>query len=585
MSDDPWDACTRVIARLETRLKSAPDRALFLRTARELVDHLPAVSAVEMSCPDDPLDQPLCAVGDRPSRAADLRWDAPVTETSALSIQLWLRADSESDATTRGAIDEALPAMGGLLVGAIARIRLDEAEHELEAVSQLSARLFADDQSEARWHRIAVELGSSMRVDRLSLLVRRGQRFQLVGSSVQARFDPRADQVRQTQAVATSIDQQFGTAEHATVTLRGEDGDAIATFLQTGHSDELLATRLGAGQVLVIGEVFDADDRPAADVTTVRRQLFEAAIGEVLRSHHQGYFQRGRDWLSRRSNRWRIAAAAGLLAFLCLYPMTIRVAADGRIVPRTQYTVHAPVTGQIQRMACESGMQVSVGQVLCEFSSHDLDLQTTRLRGEWVAVQEQLQIAATRRGDDSSKDVASDRRVLEARLQGLEKQLSLLQQRQADLVVHSPIAGTVTLVTPDDVGQLQTPRPVHVGDSVIRVINQRDGYRVELDVPDQEIGYVLAAAARQADDPVACRFRIRSEPQRQRHGTLHGLDQVASLDRFGRLVVTASIRPDEQDATFAADAGVVGWIDCNRSAAGFVLCRKVIEQLRLWGWL
>ncbi len=265
--------------------------------------------------------------------------------------------------------------------------------------------------------------------------------------------------------------------------------------------------------------------------------------------------------------------------------MTIRVAADGRIVPQTQYTVYAPVSGQIQRMACEAGMQVSAGQVLCEFSSHDLDLETTRLRGERVAVEEQLQIAATRRGDDSSKDVASDRRVLEARLQGLEKQISLLQQRQADLVVHSPIAGTVTLVTPDDVGQLQTPRPVHVGDSVIRVINQQDGYRVELDVPDQEFGYVLAAAERQADDPVECRFRIRSEPQRQRQGTLTGLDQAASLDRFGRLVVTASIRPNEQDATFAADAGVVGWIDCNRAAAGYVLCRKVIEQLRLWGWL
>ncbi|MDV6033520.1 MAG: hypothetical protein F9B45_26205 [Phycisphaera sp. RhM] len=589
MSDDPWDACAVVIARLETRLKSAIDREVFPRTGGEFVEQLPAVAAVQISRLGDPTDQPLCTVGDRPSRTADLQWDAPVTDASALSIQLWLRRDSASDTTTRRAIEEALPAIGGLLVGAIARIRLDETENELDSVSQLSARLFDDGQWSERLHRIAIELGSSMHVDRLSLLLRRGSAFQLVGSSVQARFDPRADQVHQTQAIATTIDQQldqsFDAARHAAVTFRGEDGDAVATFLQTGHADELLAARLGAGQMLVIGEVFDADQRPSADLTPAQTQLFDAAIRDVLRSRCHGYLRRGRDWLGQRSIRWRVAAAAALLALLCWYPMTIRVAADGRIVPRTQHTLYAPVTGQIRRMACQSGMQVSAGQVLCEFSSHELDLQITRLRGESVAVQEQLQIAATRRGDDSSKDVASDRRVLVARLEGLDRQITLLQQRQADLVVHSPIDGTVTLVTPDDVGQLQTPRPVRVGDSVIRVINHQDGYRVELDVPDQEFGYVMAAAERQDDAPVECHFRIRSEPQRQRQGTLHGLDQAASLDRFGRLVVTASIQPKEQDTTFAAEAGVVGWIDCDRAAAGFVLCRKVIEQLRLWGWL
>ncbi|MCS7467875.1 hypothetical protein NZK35_14575 [Stieleria sp. ICT_E10.1] len=594
MSNDPWDACAVVIARLETRLKSAFDRGLFLRTGGELMEQLPAVAAVEIDCHGDPMDRPLCTVGDRPSRAADLGWDAAVTDASALSIQVWLRPDSASDTTTRRAIEEALPAIGGLLVGAIARIRLDETENELNLVSLLSDRLFDDGRwGDGRWgersHRIAVELGSLMQVDRLSLLLRRGARFELFGSSVQARFDPRADQVHQTQAIATTIDQQlnqpFDVPQHAAVTFRGEDDDAVATFLQSGHADQLLATRLGAGQVLVIGEVFDADQRRSADLTPAQRQLFDVAIRDVLRSRPHGYLRRGRDWLGQRSSRWRIAAAAVLLAFLCLYPMTIRVAADGRIVPRTQYTVYAPVTGQIQRMACESGMRVSAGQVLCEFSSHELDLQITRLRGESVAVQEQLQIAATRRGDDSSKDVASDRRVLEARREGLDRQITLLQQRQADMVVRSPIDGTVTLVTPDDGGQLQTPRPVRMGDSVIRVINQQDGYRVELDVPDQEFGYVSAAAERQDDAPIECHFRIRSEPQRQRLGTLLGLDQAASLDRFGRLVVTASIQPNDQDATFAADAGVVGWIDCNRAAAGFVLCRKVIEQLRLWGWL
>ncbi|WP_182870360.1 biotin/lipoyl-binding protein [Rhodopirellula sp. JC639] len=588
MPDDPWDRCADVIARLEDRLKSPIDGELFPQTADDLMQRLSAIAAVAIFFP---ADQPICRRGQPLARDPDLQSQPPVTETSSLTIHLWLRSSPPTEPATRQAIEEALPAIGSLLVAAVARIGLSQSQHELDSLTHLSAELFADGDADTRLHRIAAELARTMRVDRLSLLRRSGAHYEMIGSSVQARFDRRADQVWRTQNVARAIDQTLDDHPGLVVTLGHDDGDAIESFLKTGNATQLHATRLGADQILVIGERFEATSRDTTmrdsrDLSPLRRQLFDTALADVLRRQGQNAWDRCRAIWRKPAARWRLAAGVALLLVLCLYPITIRVAADGRIVPQTQTVVHAPVNGQIERLACESGMEVTRGQVLCEFSSHDLELEITRLGGELITVEEQLQIAATRRGDESGQDVGSDRRVLEARRDGLGRQITLLEKRRDELVVHSPVAGTVTLLmSDDDLGGLQTPRPVQRGDAVIRVINPADGYRVELDVPDREVGYVLAAIERQAVDPVECRFRLRSQPQRQRQGTLLGLAPSASLDRFGRLVVAASIQPNEHDTMFSADAGVVGWIDCNSAAAGFVLSRKVIEQLRLWGWL
>ncbi|QEF99712.1 hypothetical protein Mal15_37780 [Stieleria maiorica] len=588
MPDDPWERCADALARLEDRLKSPIDRTLFPETADDLLQRLNAISALAIYFPADQL---LCRRGQSLAGDPDLRCQHPVTESSSLAIHLWLQSSPPPDAATKQAIEEALPAIGNLLVAAVARIGLAQSQHELDALTELSDQLFAEGDADVRLHHIAAALAKSLRVDRLSLLRRSDARYVMIGCSVQARFDRRADQVWRTQKVAQAIDQELDARTSSVITLEHEDGDAIESFLRAGNATQLQATRLGADRILVIGECFesiplDATKRGTGDLSPLRRQLFDAALADVLRRQGEKTWGRWRSTWQKPAARWRLAAAVAVLLVLCLYPMTIRVAADGRIVPQTQTVVHAPVDGQIARLECESGMEVTSGQVLCVFSSHDLELEITRLGGELITVEEQLQIAATRRGDESGQDIGSDRRVLEARRGGLRRQIALLEKRRDQLVVHSPIAGIVTLLMPDeDLGGLQTPRPVQRGDAVIRVINPADGYRVELDVPDREVGYVLAALERQTDDPVECRFRLRSQPQRQRRGTLLGLDPSASLDRFGRLIVAASVQPHEHDITFNADSGVVGWIDCNPAAAGFVLSRKVIEQLRLWGWL
>jgi multidrug efflux pump subunit AcrA (membrane-fusion protein) len=337
---------------------------------------------------------------------------------------------------------------------------------------------------------------------------------------------------------------------------------------------------------MAIGESFAGPtDQRCHHLSDAESSLFEAAIMDAIRSQPRGIVQRLRESLSSLSSRRRMVTLAGLFALLMFWPTTIRIVADGRVVPRSQHVVYSPVNGEIERIDCETGTKVAAQQVLCTFSSHELDRDLSRLRGEALTVREQLRIATTRRGEDSAKEISSDRRVLEVRLRGLEQQLEQLEERQANLVVRSPIAGVVSLVAPDDLGSLAAGRPIQVGQSVIRVIDADAGYRVELEIPDEEIGYVVDAMNRQERKPVKCRFRIRSDPEVERSGELIKLEQTATPNRLGQWVVLGKVDPTDRNAKFASESGVTGWVECNRSAAGFVLFRKVIERLRIAGWL
>lgn len=597
MPNDLWERCAGVVSRVESRLKSALDRDIFQSAGEDLTESLAPITAAIISyapSSDTPNSDTTADTATQPAASeADLSVREAVGEDGELLIQIWYTDVDGLAATERQAIEETATAVCALFVGAMSRIRLRETQQELQAVSVLAANLFDADDPSKQFHRIAVELARILEVDRLSLLQRDASGYQFVASSVQSNFDPRAQRVLQTRAVAAALEMESHefTDSDPLELCRGEADERVDAFLASGDCQSLTATVLASGTGMAIGETFNAssDGRPAErqqiEIPRLQRVLIEAATVDAMRCQPRSIGQRMRSAFSSLSNRWRLVAVLGLSAVLMLWPMTIRIAADGHIVPRSQYVVYAPVTGQIERVECESGTHVVVDQVLCEFSSHDLDLDISRLHGEILTVREQLQIAAARRGDESAKEVSSDRRVLEIRLSELEKQLDLLTQRQAGLVIRSPIAGVVSMVIPDDLGSLTAGRPIQLGQSVIRVIDLDAGYRVELDVPDDEMGYVVTAMGRAEQHPVHCRFRFRSQPEMERTGVMTQLQATATTNQLGQLVVVGLVEPTEQEGEFAAESGVVGWIDCDRASVGFVLCRKVIERFRNWGWL
>ena len=74
-------------------------------------------------------------------------------------------------------------------------------------------------------------------------------------------------------------------------------------------------------------------------------------------------------------------------------------------------------------------------------------------------------------------------------LLGLEQQEKVLRARQEELTLRSPLTGHITW----DVEQLLAARPVQRGQALLTVANVDGPWILELQVPDDEAGYLLDA--------------------------------------------------------------------------------------------
>ena len=97
---------------------------------------------------------------------------------------------------------------------------------ELTRLEDLAADLRA-----RHGERSFAELASSMRVDRVSLLRRLDYGYELVASSVQARFDPRADRSLRTVAIAKSVDGELDTCRAGRLHTCTASDESIAAFI------------------------------------------------------------------------------------------------------------------------------------------------------------------------------------------------------------------------------------------------------------------------------------------------------------------------------------------------------------------
>lgn len=591
-----WAGASELIARLESRLQSALMDGLFESTAADLMESIPGIVCVRLSYVGAEASECLGIAGEFRPDPAEFQQRALVTESGALLIEVWCSSGADSSVRWQ-VIGETTSALAGLLSGAVARVRLQRAESEGDVLAERAAALRRCGDWKQQFHNIAVELAAALGIERLSVLLRRGDRFELVGSSIQLAFDARSQRVLQTQTVAGLIANRIDLDSLTTFDKQTELAADVLGFCDQVGADQLVAVAFDKGAMLAIGEVTASSASSSAwrELSLPETLLFENALADAAVRHPRWPAQGIRERLLTSTNRRVMVVAAVALLIGLFFPLTIKVGVDGRVVPKTQHVVYAPVAGQIERLDCEPGQRVRAGDPLCEFSSHQLELELTRLTGEVLEVQEQVEIAATRRSDQTaqgiaSQGIASDRRVLEVRLAGLQQQIQVLREYQASLVMRSPIDGIVSLVIPADLGTIVMPRPIEMGQSVIRVVNPQDGYLVEFDIPDREVGYVIDALNDQVESGVHCGFRIRSEPDVRHAGVLTRLDQTARIDHLGRLVVCGVVQPVDRSQgiegaqDFAVDSGVTGWVHCNRAAAGFVLCRKLIEQLRLWGW-
>jgi multidrug efflux pump subunit AcrA (membrane-fusion protein) len=226
-----------------------------------------------------------------------------------------------------------------------------------------------------------------------------------------------------------------------------------------------------------------------------------------------------------------------------------------------------------------------------------LELELKRVDGELETAQRQLDaVRATRtnravRGADAVDGyrLSAEERELDQQLTNLRAEQDLLQRERAKLVVNSPLAGRV--LTWDVVNRL-IARPVERGDVLVTVADLSADWNLELDVPDDGIGHVMAAReALRPDLPVE--FRLSSDDRELHIGHIKQISMIADVgEEDGSTpepTVLVKVAFDEDALGERARQGLRpgvsarAQIACGRRALGYVWLHDIWDAVV--GWL
>ncbi|TWU31544.1 efflux RND transporter periplasmic adaptor subunit [Novipirellula artificiosorum] len=443
-------------------------------------------------------------------------------------------------------------------------------------------------------------------VDRVSLL-RKGSNekaFRLIATNVAATIDPNTRLARVMQSLAdAAASQEEGI--HFTVGAADEGATTslavLDTFLLESGSRQVAAENLtvaadreanlphATNSVVMVMERFVNPQRPSMRERLAElKPLLTGSLANAIERDEAGI-----GWLLSKtvptSTRKRTLAAAAVffvgLALMALIQVDFWVPAEGRMVAAASQSIYAPADGVVIELPVNNGDSVIAGETIAVIRSRDLESKRQQIDGEIATVESSL--ASIQRSRSTTKvDAAhsANEQILKAQLDGLGKQLLLVQSQQAELVVKSPIAGHIDHW---NMRERLTARPVQRGQFLADVISPSQGWALQIDIDDSASGYVLE---QQKTEPCKIRFSLRSQGNASHESVIQQIDEVTHQDARGHWVVkakTAVLVREQTDSGEWSDRE--GWrtgatthveILAGRRSVGFVWFRGLIEWFR-----
>lgn len=461
--------------------------------------------------------------------------------------------------------------------------------------------------------------------DRVSVAVRRGRKYVIEAISGQDTFDKRSNTVRLLTALARAVavagEPLWFTGDASNLAPQVEE--AVQAFVdethtkcvavlplrkppqppkdqENDHLDEQPGEVIGA---LVVEQIEDARPREGmAQRVNVVCDHASAALANAL--EHQGLFLMP-VWRTLSKARWlttarnlpktvaAAVAAAVLILVLALVPYDFQLRGTGVLLPLERRDVFATVDGTVEQVLVRHGVRVRKGQKLLVLRNSDVEGQLEQTLGEirkaesdLAGVQRQL-FGFDRKplSREEESKLAADEAALKKKLESLEKQLRIYQEKQKRLTIRSPIDGVVTTW---DVERLLQNRAVKAGSIVLHVENPAGDWEVELHMPEDRMGQIALAQRRIGQDlPVT--YYLAMDPATRHQGKIEEVHESAEVRGEEGNTVLVRVKIDKTKLKqLRSGAGVTGKIYCGRRALGYVIFHDLVAWLqrevafRLW---
>lgn len=280
-----------------------------------------------------------------------------------------------------------------------------------------------------------------------------------------------------------------------------------------------------------------------------------------------------------------VAAVAAVLSLIYV-PADFEVSGRGALQPELRREVFARADGIVSEVRVDHGQACRKDETLAVLTRSQLDLELARVLGELNTATTRLAGVRASRLNSSPQSpseqekhnqLAAEEEELKELLKSLERQRDVLRVQQEELLVKSPIDGQVITW---NVRESLEARPVQRGQALLTVADLDGPWVLEVDVPDDKIGHVLAARKQiRADLDVS--FMLATAPGATYHGTVEkvALATKPETDEVAHVLVTVRFDRD-QIPRLRPGATVVPRIDCGKRPLGYVWFHSVWEAIQ-----
>jgi multidrug efflux pump subunit AcrA (membrane-fusion protein) len=307
-----------------------------------------------------------------------------------------------------------------------------------------------------------------------------------------------------------------------------------------------------------------------------------------------------------------VAAVIVVVVAMAFVPCTLTIEGHGSLLPEERRKVYSPVPSAIvTEVLVDHGDRVKKGDMLVKLDSPELQKELRGLMADqskaelqYQSLRKQEEKATSSQGNEGSMDINQIRAQLyEARYtaKGAKERIEIIQEQLESMNIRSPQDG---IVTTWEARKTLTGRPVEIGTELLQIAGTEGDWLLEVEVPDDDMGPVLAAKHQLEEDIKAGRkkpdatlwsyFVTMTDPTHRYDGYVRKIapsaENVAESEQYkNRHVVKVTVGfSDEvrldymkrnQTEEMRPGSEVRARIDCGRTNLAYYLLRKPVQVI------
>jgi len=461
---------------------------------------------------------------------------------------------------------------------------------------------------------IANEGRRLIQCDRVSVAIRQGNKCVIKAISGQDTFDARSNTVVLLSQLATAVVRAGEPVWYAgeTKDMAPEIEQAVEGYVDESHTKQLAVIPLSRP----LSPTADKDariQRPVGALIVEQIEDTRARDGflqrvNVVSEHSATALANATEyhelflmpvWRTIGKSRVLVEArnlpktilglcvAAVLVLALTFVPYQFNIHSPGRLQPIQRREVFAKVDGILPTRIPETtahGKEVKAGQLLLQLDNSDLMNQRQELvgkfeasRASWTSIRQQL--TENRKLTEQEKNrLVGQLAELEETMRSVESQLLIINDKITRTEVVSPIDGEITTW---DVDVLLRGRPVRTGQVLLNVANAKGPWELELQMPEDRMGYLSIARADIRPD-LDVTFHLATDPSRQYKGKIREVHLTAEVhgEEGNTVLVKVEIDQKHLPQPLRPGADVSAKVHCGHRALGFVMFHDLINWFR-----